>query len=328
MDQMHGKNGILIHHWDTDGMCSAALLLRELGDDTVVTTFTPTIGNYYLNEGDREELKTHAADFVAVVDMALPKDSIEFLNTLGPVYIFDHHLQDKHDVYLHLNPIIDGGSPKKYPSASWVVGEYLDNTPDLLFVLGAFGDRERKLLDNGYTMKVVDDVLDSLDTDFGTILELVELLDSNYKLGNKKEVERTPWFLMNIEDHNSILNRRDLHDNVIELNSAIECEVNGERNEIKPGVLYREMDSPYNIISTVTRKIAWANEDKIAFVVNERFMDGSIQIYIRGTMKDSQSIIESARKKGYSAGGKSDVVGMVIPKEDKEFIQKILEMLE
>ncbi len=327
MDEMHGKSGILVHHWDTDGMCSAALLLRELDDKNVITTFTPSIGNYYINANDRKELITHNADFVIVVDMALPEDSIGFLKTLGRVYIFDHHLQDTHDVYLHQNPIIDGESPERYPSTSWVVGEYLDNTPDLLFVLGAFGDRERKLLDNEYAINIVGNVLEALDTDFDTLLEVIALLDSNYKLGMKKEVERTPWFLMNIEDHNSILNRRDLKENITELDSAIECEVNAERAEIKPGVLYQEMDSPYNIISTVTRKVAWANEDKITFVVNERFMDNNIQIYIRGPMKDSHSVIERARKKGYSAGGKSDVVGMVIPKSDREFIQEILEML-
>ncbi len=327
MEELHGKNGILIHHWDTDGMCSAALLLRELEDKATITTFTPTIGNYYLNDNDIAEVKKHVVDFVIVADMALPQDSIDFLKTRGDVYIFDHHLQDKYDINLHQNPIIDGESPKRYPSASWVVGEYLENTPDLLFVLGAVGDREKKLLDNEYAMKTVDQVMKNLDTDFDTLLEIIALLDSNYKLGNKKEVERTPWFLMNVQGPERILNKRDLEENIVELKSAIECEVNGERKEIEPDVLYREMDSPYNIISTVTRKIAWENEDKIAFVVNEHFMDGSIQIYIRGPMEDSQSIIEMAKAKGYSAGGKSDVVGMVIPEEDKKFIQNILEKL-
>ncbi len=327
MEELHGKSGILIHHWDTDGMCSAALILRELEDKTTITTFTPTIGNYYLNDEDREDIKRHAADFIIVADMAFPRDSIDFLKSLGKVYIFDHHLQDKYDIHLHQNPVIDGESPKRYPSASWVVGEYLNNSPDLLFVLGAFGDRERKLLDNEYAMKTVDNVLGAIETDFDTLLEVIALLDSSYKLGMKQEVERTPWFLMNIQEPDRILNRRDLKDNIVELNSAIECEVNRERTEIKPGVLYQEMDSPYNIISTVTRKIAWADEDKIAFVVNERFMEGSIQIYIRGSMKDSQSMIETARDRGYSAGGKSDVVGMVIPKKDKKFINELLEML-
>ncbi len=327
MDELHGKSGIIIHHWDTDGMCSAALILRELEGKTTITTFTPTIGNYHLNHEDRDHIKKHATDFIIVADMALPGDSIDFLKSLGKVYIFDHHLQDRYDIHLHQNPVIDGESPERYPSASWVVGEYLGSTPDLLFVLGAIGDRERKLLDNEYIMKTVNKVMGTLQTDFHTLLEVIALLDSSYKLGMKQEVERTPWFLMNVQEPHGILNRRDLKDNIVVLNSAIEREVKGGRTEIKPGVLYQEMDSPYNIISTVTRKIAWANENKIAFVVNERFMEGSIQIYIRGSMKDPRSMIESARDRGYSAGGKNDVVGMVIPKKDKKFIKKLLEML-
>ena len=327
MDELSGKSGIFVHHWDTDGMCSAALLLRELKERAEVETFTPTIGNFYLDQKDRKAIGEKNRDFVVVIDMALPEESIEFLKELGDVYIFDHHLQGKYDVCLHHNPVIDGKSADEYPSASWVMGEYLGKEPDMLSILGSVGDREKKLLDNEKVMKKVNKVLQRLNADFQTMLEVVSLLDSSYKLGARDEVRKMPWFLMDLEEPSEILKRSDLRDNVRKLDSAIQAEVHAHIDETEPGVLYLEMESPYNIISTVTRQIAWANEDKIVVVVNDSFMEGNIQVYIRGPIPDSQSIIEAARDKGYSAGGKSDVVGMVIPDEDRGFIKTAMEML-
>lgn len=313
-------DGLLLHHWDTDGMVSAALLLKELDQvkSSDLKTFTPTIGNYLLNDKDRESIESIDPDFVIVVDMALPKDSIEFLDTFGDVFIFDHHLQDRHEVELHHNPIIDGNSPEEYPSASWVVNDFLERVPDLLSILGAFGDREEKLKQNDQVMEVVGSVLDKIECEFDEVLDCAYHLDSNYKLGKREKVTEMPCSLKDVERPEKILKREDLKENIDKLQEAIENETKGELEEVKNGVLLREMESPYNIISTVTRKLAWAREDKIVIVVNSKFMEDQTQIYIRGPIPDSQEIIEMLKDRGFSAGGKSDVVGMVIPDTDKE----------
>lgn len=325
MEELYGKKGVLIHHWDTDGICSAALFLRELDGRADVDTFTPVIGNFYLNTDDREFILKKEPDFIVVLDMALPPDSIEFLTTLGEVYIFDHHLQKPYSVKLHHNPIIAGESAEKYPSASWVVSDFLGHEADMLSILGSVGDREKKLLDNHSAMETVHRVLHAIDADFDTLMDVVSLLDSSYKIGHRQEVQKLPWFMMEQADPKGVLQRNDLRENLVKLESAIESEVDDVKEVA--GILYLEMDSPYNIISTVTRKIAWANEDKIVVVINDSFIEGSIQVYMRGPIADTRSIIELSREKGYSAGGKSDVVGMVVPAEDREFIEKAMEML-
>ena len=322
------KETLLFHHWDTDGIASAALLLRELELEDV-GTFTPKIGNYLIDEDDRKGIEDIDPDQVIVADMALPEDSIEFLKEFGEVHIFDHHLQGEHDVELHHNPIIGGSSPEEFPSATWVITDYLDEQPDLLTVLGAFGDREEKLKENDLAMNTVEKVLSELDTDFDTILKCAERMDTLYKVGERHQITFMPIVLKDVERPEDILDRDDLKENEEKLKEAIDQEVEASLEKIDDGILYREMSSPYNIISTVTRRLAWSREDKRVVVSNSEFQSDKCQIYIRGPLSDSQKIIEEMKEKGYSAGGKSDVVGMVVPEEDKEeVLQNIFNMLQ
>ncbi len=317
---------LLFHHWDTDGISAAALILREIEAETEL--FTPTIGNYYIDEKNKEEIKEKKFEATIVVDMALPPESIQFLKRFGPVYIFDHHLQDKHDVTIHHNPVIDGGSPKDWPSASWVVNEYLNNEPTFLAFLGAFGDREEKLKENDSFYPKVKEFLESSGQEFDSFLQAVYYLDSNYKMGDRKAVSQEARFLKDAQSLQDVLDRDDLKENYHKIQDAIEDEVEGEKRALKEDVMYREMESPYNIISTVTRRLAWSNDEKIVIVSNCEYMENDCQMYIRGPIPDSEKIIQYLTGKGHSAGGKSDVVGMVIPQDEKEeILDKILDML-
>jgi len=320
---------LLFHHWDTDGITSAALLLESLTQRNVeIETFTPSIGNYLIDKADRERIEKIDPDEVVVVDMALPEDSVSFLKEFGEVRIYDHHLQGKHDVELHQNPIIEGATPEEYPSATWVVTDHLERKFDFLSVLGAFGDREEKLKENDLAMETVEEVLSKLNSGFEDLLECAELIDTLYKIGDREAVTEMPWFLRGVKGPSEILDREDLQENKLNLKEAIEREVDGTLDEIKEGVLYREMSSPYNIISTVTRRLAWAREDKIVVVSNSEYQKGKCQIYIRGPLENSEAVIEEMKDRGYSAGGKSDVVGMVVPeKNEEEVLEDLFDMI-
>lgn len=320
---------LLLHHWDTDGVASAALILKSLeGRDLVIETFTPSIGNYLIDEEDKELIEGIEPDQVFVLDMALPEESVEFLKGFGEVKIYDHHLQDEHDVELHCNPIIKGASPEEYPSASWVVSDLLDREFDFLSILGAFGDREEKLKENERAMKTVEEVLSKCNNKFDDLLDCAELIDTLYKIGDREAVTEMPWFLQDVKEPQEILDREDLHENKLKLKEAIEREVDGKLKKVKEDVLYHEMSSPYNIISTVTRRFAWKREDKKVVVSNSEYQKGKCQIYIRGPLENSEAIIQEMKERGYSAGGKSDVVGMVVPESDKEeVLEDVFEML-
>jgi len=66
-------NGLLIHHWDTDGISSARLILEHFTNKNI-TNVTPQLGNYYLTN---EELNNYTKyDYIIIADMNLPKDNI------------------------------------------------------------------------------------------------------------------------------------------------------------------------------------------------------------------------------------------------------------
>ena len=145
-------NGLLIHHWDTDGICSAKLILDYLGNK-ITKNKTPILGNYFLTKEEIEECKDF--DFIIIVDMNLPEQNILTLAENADVYIFDHHLGKVIDSVFHHNPVIKGKNPDKYPSASWIVNDYLKNDVNLYALLGIIGDHEQKIKNNQHFSKII-----------------------------------------------------------------------------------------------------------------------------------------------------------------------------
>ncbi len=318
-------NILLLHHWDTDGLSAAALIIRNEPADYI--NFSPKVGNYFLDEDDRQKIKSLDVDTTILLDMAMPEDTVDFLTSIGPVYIFDHHLQERHDVMMHHNPLIDGMSQKQYPSTTWVLTDYLGLPPDILTIFGAFGDREEKLKENEDAMEIVDQVLDHHNCTFEEILECVDLIDTMHKTNDRKGILEMPWFLSEIEHPREVLMRDDLKKNLNILKKEIRKEAEGPLREVKDGVVHKDMHSPFNIISSVARRIAW-NRDDVVIVTNDGYSDGITQVYIRGPIPDSQKLIRAAKEKGFSAGGKEDVVGMVISSEEiGDLLPKMVELL-
>ena len=84
------------------------------------------------------------------------------------------------------------------------------------------------------------------------------------------------------------------------------------------------MHTPYNIISTVTRKIFWET-GKTTVVVNTGFFKGFDQIYVRNN-KSLQGLIEKGKYLGFKCGGKREVFGAIVPKNKTEdFMTQIID---
>ncbi len=314
-------HGLLIHHWDTDGICSARLLLEKLPIDIV--NKTPELGNYFLTE---EELTAYSSyDFVIVVDMALPEENILRLAKHSKVMIFDHHLQPLIPGVFHQNPIGQGKDPLLYPSASWIVNEYLGNPVNLFALLGVIGDHEKRIQTNKAIYGLITDFCTKQQLRFDDLLTMVYLLDSSYKVGDRKAVEETPHLLLGYSDAQRILQNTRWKNNLNLLDKEIEKYI-VEPFEEKEQVLLKRIHTKYNIISTVTRKIAW-NTGKDTVVVNTGFFKDKDQIYTRSG-NDLQPLIQQGKMLGYRCGGKKEVLGAVVPKEKTEsFVQEILRFL-
>jgi len=88
----------------------------------------------------------------------------------------------------------------------------------------------------------------------------------------------------------------------------------------------KRIHTKFNIISTVTRRIAW-NSGQDTVVVNTGFFKDNDQIYVRSS-KNLQPLIQQGKMLGYRCGGKTEVLGAVVPKEKTEsFVQETLRFL-
>ena len=75
LEKLQNKSGLLIHHWDTDGICSAALLYDFLlANDSQIITSTLQIGNYRLTPEIYE--KAHNFEFIIIADIAVMKKDV------------------------------------------------------------------------------------------------------------------------------------------------------------------------------------------------------------------------------------------------------------
>jgi len=295
LEELHGS-GVLIHHWDTDGISSVRLLLEKLSKNVV--NKIPVLGNYFLTE---EELMSYASyDFVIVVDMALPEENIKRLAKSTKVVIFDHHLQQPIPGVVHHNPIGKGQNPLLYPSASWIVNESLGNPTNVFALLGIVGDHEKRIQTNKEFYKKITDFCIQEQFMFDDLLMMVYLLDSSYKVGDRKAVEEIPQLLLEYTDARRILQNVRWKNNLILFENEIGKFVNAPGEE-QQGVLLKRIHTKFNIISTVTRKIAW-NSGNYTVVVNTGFFKDNDQIYVRSG-KNLQPLIHQGKMFGYRCGG-------------------------
>jgi len=320
-EELQGK-GLLIHHWDTDGICSARLILDYLSDKNI-DNFTPQLGNYYLT--DKELDKYSKYDFVIIVDMALPKDNVLKLAKNAKVMIFDHHLGKNITEVFHHNPVIKGKKPDDFPSASWIVNDFLGNNVNLFTLLGIIGDHEQKIKNNNKFYSLITDFCQKNNLTFDDMLKMVYLLDSNYKLGDKIAVEKAPRQLKGSVSADGILKNIQWNKNFTMLNKEIKKQLDSPSDEIN-GIIIKKINTSYNIISTITRKVAWES-GKSTLVLNTGFFDDRDQLYVRST-KNMEFMIQRGKNLGFKCGGKKEVLGAILPKEKTDaFVEEIMKFL-
>jgi hypothetical protein len=298
------------------------LLLERLSDKNIVNK-TPVLGNYFLTE---QELTAYISyDYVIVVDMALPEENIQRLAKHAKVLIFDHHLQKPIIGVFHHNPLNASGTPEQYPSASWIINEYLGNPVNVYALLGVVGDHEQRIQQNKGFYTMITRFCQQEKYTFPELLQMVSLLDSSYKIGDRSAVEEIPRLLLEYTDAHRILQNVRWKNNLVLLEKEIGQYIDAPGEE-KQGVLLKRIHTKYNIISTVTRKVFWAaGTDTV--VVNTGFFKEMDQIYVRSN-KDMQPLIQQGNSLGFRCGGKAEVLGAVVPKEKTEsFVQETLRFL-
>ena len=316
------SKGLMIHHWDADGVCSAALLLRHRYRGFM--NWIPTIGAFYLSAEQVSYAKRF--DDVVIVDMALPEADVEALTVGCRVTVYDHHHQEPLRGVEHINPVAHGSNQDSYPSCTWVVKKSLGLPVTLPVVLGLVGDREQKLRESPAFWDVVQGYAKENGLTFDDLHGMVQLIDSCYKVGDREAVMGAPRLLADMDGPDAITGNEAWRRNTEVFDGELEriLEVPPAKRE---GVLYVELDTGFSVISTVTRRVAWgAGRDTV--VVNRGFFEGEDQVYSRSSRLDMQPMIERAKSLGFNAGGKRDVIGAIVPKgETDAFVDELIKYL-
>jgi len=322
LEELTGK-GLLIHHWDTDGICSARLILKHLAGKDIINK-TPILGNYFLT---KKELNLYSKyEYIIICDMSLPKDNIQKLAKNAKIFIFDHHLGEEVKEVFHNNPIIKGKNPDKYPSASWIVNDYLRNPINLYALLGIIGDHEQKIKNNKEFYKIITEFCNDNNISFDEMLKMAYLLDSNYKLGDKKAVEETAVQLLDFDSPDDIIHNKIWNENYTKLEEEIQSILNEPHEEVN-GMIFKKISTSSNIISTITRKIAWES-GKNTLVINTGFFNDKDQIYMR-SKKNAEPMIQHGKKLGFKCGGKKEVMGAIVPKDKSDsFLIELIDFLK
>jgi len=301
---------LIIHHWDTDGITSASIVasvLDYLGESW--RNITPPIGRFEFDDRIWKEIERSTDVFV--VDLNVP-ELVEKIDR--KVTFIDHHIQPKIDKpnVEHVNPIIDGRSEREYPSASWVVSDHF-SVWSYLSTLGAIGDVGRRVFDwNRKAMELL--------AEFGLkkedAMKLVSLLDSNYIVMDREGVEEAVNTILGSEPKELLENERWIRNL-----SLIEKEIWRALNNIENvGKFTRiEFNSNFNIISKVVRKAVWVMGYDVVLAINRGFGEGG-QIYLRVKPElakeiDIPAIIRELKLRGFNAGGKREVLGLICPKD-------------
>ncbi|NJE54455.1 DHH family phosphoesterase [Thermococcus sp. 21S9] len=305
---------LIVHHWDTDGITSTALLVKALNLDDF-TNMTSEIGEFRFDE--RIWGAIERAERLYVLDFNVPGE-VERVKV--PTLFIDHHSQPRIENPLveQVNPSLEGSY---YPSCSLVVSERF-NLFNAWTALGAIGD----IGERAFGLEWVKRLLEGEGLSKEESLRLVELMDSNYIAMDREGVEEAVKVLLSnplkeLLDYEPWVRKAEaIRESIEEAISGVE-----ERN----GFAFVRFESSYNIISKVARKLVWEMNYSGAVVINRNF-HGKAQLYFRISPEtvekiDMKALIERVKKTGANAGGKREVLGCVCERGKVDEVLKLIE---
>ena len=325
-----GKRILLLHHWDTDGIASAAILMEELkkrGAEKIKND-VPVLGEFEMRTDWVEKNGREPPDILVTADISIPVDNLLTIRDgLGvDIVMFDHHsrpiVKETGIFFINYCSLLD----EDWPSNTFVLNDFFGRQPDLLSALGLVGDKGRNIAKYTKIWPKFSEHLELEGISFADVSRIVDLLDSCYKSGRRHELMKWPFLLIDKSD-------KDLAETVLRNESLISYSEDIE-NKIQfyyfqalkkmDGYFLSEIDTEYHIISALTRRFSNANPDIEVMVTNTGMFPGKTQLYIRSKRKDLRPLMGLIQDLGQSAGGKVDVVGAMIDNSRLEAVKKLI----
>jgi len=324
-----GGKVYVLHHWDADGLASAAILLRVPGP-RIVDMSTPKIGVYGASAIDPGRIVRSGADTLVVLDYGARPDEILTRVPQGiQAFIVDHHAVELSGNARGCccNPVALGMSEVEYPSTTWVLYELL-NTPKHivdLVALGIAGDLGPALATSEHVM-FVDNVAAELNMTLNDFVRAVELVDSCYRIVNGKCIEHAVRVLAE-EGVKSVL-----HDEVlINARESASRYVESAYDRLQslgepcPGVRVWKLRLDSLVTSYVGRSLARAYPDDVILLAHNIPSLNVTYVYVRSYSVPLRKFLEKLREEGLNVGGKDMVFVVTCPEEENcdEVLSKI-----
>ncbi len=323
----------IIHHWDADGIASAATIIdRAKRRGIRCTNAIPRIGDYADLVTPAASLDSAGPDLVLGLDLAVSAETLEAIRSKisSALMWVDHH---------SVPPRRTRGVEYYHPSNSGLEGvdsnasflaRILDPAPPILAAIGTCGDLGRTLLSH----PAMDDVrrtLSSLGLSFDILFEITELVDANYRADRPGDVRSAPWMLAErLDSPRRMMGVKEWRANKDAVDGEIH-RVMASSETRRRDVLVKTISTPMHLTSMVARAAAILAPDEVKAVIVSNVHPHDCPFYVRAARPgiDLTGLIDLGRSLGYSAGGKPEAVGMVVPcNQVEDLTEKVLRFLE
>lgn len=310
------RKGVILHHWDTDGIVSAAVLrnyFRVHLPNVKLELFMPTITNYYITEDQFDYLRQQSYEFAVTCDLNLPADVVQRLAQLWPgqVYFIDHHHHPAPHPNVHYYN-------KPHPACASHIAELLGLPNDLLPVLAMVGDREESIQQDKQFYPYVQAMMAEHNLTFSQLLHARRLIDSNYIMDDYQGIQETIQLLQ--DDPLAIYSDVRLEQNIKKIDATIAELVAQPAQQLSSSLWFWEISTPLAILSHVTRSLSRQYPNSVIFTRQHKAGQYTCYVRRRDAKFDARDIIAYAHELGLNSGGKEEVAGIIIPENKLETI--------
>lgn len=322
----------LIHHWDADGIFSAAIIKRTLSSKDVDAN-VPQIGEYSAEAVPCID-NSVGRNAVVLVDYGIGFEEIRKLSRMvsRPIAVIDHHASNVTGEYV-CNHVAAGMREEDYPSTTWVIKEHIldeslsnDSEVGLMIAAGIIGDVGLRAKDLPQWV-FIESVLRESGLGVGDLVRAVDLVDSCYRLYDKECIKLAveaaseggvPAVLNHpvLTEKNKILaeEMRKVFERVHEVS---------RRGDV---IVFRLVGDLY-VTSYVGRKLAGENPYHVSVLIHEVPRLGKTYVYVRSATKYLRPCIKLLKQEGLVVGGKDRVFVVTCTTDCDQVIRKVLNAL-
>lgn len=315
----------IVHHWDCDGVSSAAILSKILrGFEKLFVV--PKIGFYSAEAVDTSIIKQYNPGALIILDYGISLAEIKKLEgrVEARVYVIDHHVSDVRGGF-YCNPVANGFPGQEYPSTTWVIYKYLKpRGMEDLVSLGVIGDLGRSL-ERHWIKQWVLKVASEHGLGLNDLFRATENIDSCYKLLDRKCIDHARRVLEE-EGVKNIIDDKVLE----EKKSKVEREVLKILENISPveehGIIrIYSMEKNLYITSSIGRELAYRSQDKIVILRHKIPLLNIEYLYVRSHAYSLRTVLEELKKHRIDVGGKDRVFVVTCMKSCPEEIIYLVE---